>query len=62
MMGKVPEHIRVHRELEYLRAVGTQPKKKGKKLSAKQRQEEQAKRKRVKERYQKLREVEWQHD
>lgn len=46
---RVPEHVRVHRELEYLRAVGQVPKKQ----SAKQKEARQ----RVKKRYKKLRQV-----
>lgn len=47
--GKPPDWLVAHRELEYLRAAGSVPKKQ----NAKQR----AARKRVKERYKKLREV-----
>lgn len=50
-MSGTPEHIKVHRELEYLRAAGTVPKKQGKK--------QKEARKRVRERYKKLREVDW---
>lgn len=44
-----PEHIIVHRELEYLRAAGSVPKKQGRK--------QKEARQKVKKRYKKLREV-----
>lgn len=47
-MSGTPEHIKVHRELEYLRAAGTKGKRKKKSKEQKQRE---------KERYKKLREV-----
>lgn len=52
-----PEHLVAHRELEYLRAVGSIPKKKGKKMSAGEKKKEAKARKRIKERYAKFREV-----
>lgn len=58
----IPEHIKAHRELEYLRAVGSIPKKKGKKLTPKERKAASKARKRVKERYAKLREVDWEKE
>lgn len=54
-----PEHLIVHRELEYLRAVGSMPKKKGKKMTAGEKKAAAKARKRVKDRYGKLQEVNW---
>lgn len=59
MASNIPEHIKAHRELEYLRAVGSIPKKKGKKMTAAERRAEQKAKKRAKERYAKLRQVSW---
>lgn len=58
-MSGVPEHLKVHRELEYLRAVGSVPKKKGKKMSAGEKKAAAKARKRIKDRYEKLQEVNW---
>lgn len=55
--GQPPEWLVAHRELEYLRAAGSVPKSKAKKLTAKERSQQQKAKKRVRERYQKLREV-----
>jgi hypothetical protein len=52
--GQPPEWLLAHRELEYLRAAGSVPKKHGKK--------QKEARKRVRKRYKKLREVNFQDD
>jgi hypothetical protein len=58
----IPEHLQAHRELEYLRSAAhsanLRRKKKGKKSKAEKEKERKA-RKRVKDRYGKLREVNW---
>jgi hypothetical protein len=58
---KIPEHLKAHRELEYLRtaAHSANLRKKGKKKSKGQKEAERKARKKVKERYEKLREVNW---
>jgi hypothetical protein len=60
-MSGVPEHIQAHRELEYLRSAAQSAglRKKGKKKTKGQKEAERKARKRVKERYGKLREVNW---
>lgn len=63
-MANVPDHLKAHRELEYLRtsaiSANLRKKRKGKKkLSKVEKEQERLARKKVKERYSKLREVDF---